>query len=45
MCSAAAVSRNSTSSRQAAPGANDNAFLGGFRLWEPDWPSHLHTES
>jgi predicted NBD/HSP70 family sugar kinase len=22
-------------------GANENAFLGGFRLWDPDWVSHL----
>ena len=22
-------------------GANENAFLGGFRLWEPDWVSQL----
>jgi polyphosphate glucokinase len=22
-------------------GANENAFLGGFRLWDPDWLSHL----
>jgi polyphosphate glucokinase len=21
-------------------GANENAFLGGFRLWEPEWSSH-----
>jgi polyphosphate glucokinase len=26
-------------------GANDNAFLGGFRLWEPDLPSRLDTEN
>ena len=22
-------------------GENENAFLGGFRLWDPDWPSQL----
>src|SRR5207248_10629402 len=22
-------------------GENENAFLGGFRLWDPAWPSHL----
>ena len=22
-------------------GENANAFLGGFRLWDPDWLSHL----
>ena len=22
-------------------GANENAFLGGFRLWDPDWVSNL----
>ena len=22
-------------------GANENAFLGGFRLWDPDWVEHL----
>jgi polyphosphate glucokinase len=22
-------------------GENENAFLGGFRLWDPDWASHL----
>lgn len=22
-------------------GANENAFLGGFRLWDPDWAAHL----
>ena len=22
-------------------GENENAFLGGFRLWDPDWLSHL----
>jgi polyphosphate glucokinase len=22
-------------------GDNDNAFLGGFRLWDPDWVAHL----
>jgi predicted NBD/HSP70 family sugar kinase len=22
-------------------GANENAFLGGFRLWDPDWLMHL----
>jgi polyphosphate glucokinase len=22
-------------------GENENAFLGGFRLWDPDWVSHL----
>jgi polyphosphate glucokinase len=22
-------------------GANENAFLGGFRLWDPDWATHL----
>jgi predicted NBD/HSP70 family sugar kinase len=22
-------------------GQNENAFLGGFRLWDPDWASHL----
>jgi polyphosphate glucokinase len=21
-------------------GENENAFLGGFRLWDPDWPAH-----
>ena len=25
-------------------GENENAFLGGFRLWDPDWVSHLTTE-
>ncbi len=24
-------------------GANDNAFVGGFRLWDPDWPSRLDS--
>jgi predicted NBD/HSP70 family sugar kinase len=24
-------------------GENENAFLGGFRLWDPDWASHLTT--
>lgn len=24
-------------------GQNENAFLGGFRLWDPDWVSHLTT--
>ena len=24
-------------------GANENAFLGGFRLWDPDWLAHLET--
>jgi len=24
-------------------GENENAFLGGFRLWDPDWLSHLTT--
>jgi len=22
-------------------GENENAFLGGFRLWDPNWVSHL----
>lgn len=22
-------------------GANENAFLGGFRLWDPDWATHV----
>jgi polyphosphate glucokinase len=22
-------------------GDNENAFLGGFRLWDPDWPAHV----
>ncbi len=22
-------------------GANENAFIGGFRLWDPDWLAHL----
>jgi len=22
-------------------GENENAFLGGFRLWDPDWVAHL----
>jgi len=26
-------------------GANENAFLGGFRLWDPDWASSLVLES
>ena len=26
-------------------GANENAFLGGFRLWDPDWPSGLDLEN
>lgn len=26
-------------------GANENAFLGGFRLWDPDWLSHLEAPS
>jgi polyphosphate glucokinase len=26
-------------------GANENAFLGGFRLWDPDWTKHLGTPS
>jgi polyphosphate glucokinase len=26
-------------------GENENAFLGGFRLWDPDWASHLTTET
>jgi polyphosphate glucokinase len=26
-------------------GANENAFLGGFRLWDPDWVQHLGTPS
>jgi polyphosphate glucokinase len=25
-------------------GANENAFLGGFRLWDPDWLAHLGKE-
>ena len=25
-------------------GANENAFLGGFRLWDPDWVAHLKTD-
>ena len=24
-------------------GENENAFLGGFRLWDPDWASHLNS--
>src|SRR6478735_4107077 len=24
-------------------GDNQNAFLGGFRLWDPDWLQHLGT--
>jgi len=24
-------------------GENENAFLGGFRLWDPDWVSNLKT--
>jgi polyphosphate glucokinase len=24
-------------------GANENAFLGGFRLWDPDWAAHLEA--
>jgi polyphosphate glucokinase len=24
-------------------GQNENAFLGGFRLWDPDWLKHLGT--
>lgn len=24
-------------------GANENAFLGGFRLWDPDWLAHLDS--
>jgi polyphosphate glucokinase len=23
-------------------GENENAFRGGFRLWDPDWVAHLH---
>jgi len=26
-------------------GDNQNAFLGGFRLWDPDWLKHLGTPS
>jgi polyphosphate glucokinase len=26
-------------------GENENAFLGGFRLWDPDWLSHLTTKT
>jgi polyphosphate glucokinase len=26
-------------------GANEHAFLGGFRLWDPDWLSSLDAES
>jgi polyphosphate glucokinase len=26
-------------------GDNANAFLGGFRLWDPDWVNHLGTPS
>jgi len=26
-------------------GDNENAFLGGFRLWDPDWLQHLGTPS
>lgn len=26
-------------------GANDNAFLGGFRLWDPDWAASAGFES
>jgi polyphosphate glucokinase len=26
-------------------GANENAFLGGFRLWDPDWASHSTTKT
>jgi polyphosphate glucokinase len=26
-------------------GANENAFLGGFRLWDPDWLSSLELEN
>ena len=26
-------------------GENENAFLGGFRLWDPDWVSHLSAET
>ena len=26
-------------------GDNQNAFLGGFRLWDPDWLQHLGTPS
>jgi polyphosphate glucokinase len=26
-------------------GANENAFVGGFRLWDPEWLSHLDAES
>jgi polyphosphate glucokinase len=26
-------------------GDNQNAFLGGFRLWDPDWLEHLGTPS
>jgi len=26
-------------------GDNQNAFLGGFRLWDPDWLQHLGTRS
>jgi len=26
-------------------GENENALLGGFRLWDPDWASHLATKT
>src|SRR5881396_2722915 len=26
-------------------GENENAFLGGFRLWDPDWVAHLTTKT
>jgi predicted NBD/HSP70 family sugar kinase len=26
-------------------GQNENAFLGGFRLWDPDWVSNLTTKT
>jgi len=26
-------------------GANENAFLGGFRLWDPGWPANLYVPS
>ena len=26
-------------------GDNENAFLGGFRLWDPDWLEHLETKT
>jgi polyphosphate glucokinase len=26
-------------------GANENAFLGGFRLWDPDWPESASSRA